>query len=76
MKESIPCNCFHSIKDHKDFGNGEFPFMAWCIFSEYGACPCDSWTPMTNLEYLDYKYGQMDSKSSNKGNENISKRSR
>lgn len=45
----IPCNCGHSREDHSAY---------WCIFSEYGLCPCDHWIPMTNLEFLEYKYVQ------------------
>lgn len=54
----IPCNCFHLMDDHKDLGEGEIPFITWCRYSEDGLCPCDYFVPMTNLEYLQYKYDQ------------------
>lgn len=58
--DSLPCNCFHSKEDHKDLGTGrgEGEFRTWCIYSEHGQCPCDCYTPMTNLEYLEFKAEQ------------------
>lgn len=51
----IPCNCYHSRADHKDLGGQQGHFWTWCRYSEVGQCPCDYFTPMTNLEYLEYE---------------------
>lgn len=52
----IPCNCYHQKKDHKDLGtNEDGEFISWCVWSEIGQCPCDYFTPMDNLEYLEWK---------------------
>lgn len=51
----IPCNCYHSREDHKDLASKpEQEFRSWCRYSEIGQCPCDYFTPMTNLEYVEY----------------------
>ena len=50
----IPSNCFHAKEDHKDLGI-EDEFITWCQYSEIGQCPCDYFTPMGNLEYLEWK---------------------
>lgn len=75
MTDQIPCNCYHSAADHKDLGTHTQYFPTWCIYSETGQCPCDYYTQMSNIEFLEWKYeqGQLDSKPSNKGNENISR---
>ena len=53
---NLPCNCFHLKEDHKDIGtNEEGIFLTWCRYSEIGQCPCDYYTPMENLEYLEWK---------------------
>lgn len=53
----VPCNCFHMRADHKDLGNNEFgDFLTWCKYSEIGQCPCDYFTVMDNLEYLEWEY--------------------
>lgn len=49
---SILCNCYHAKEDHKQLDLG---FYTWCRYSEYGQCPCDCYTPMENLEYLEWK---------------------
>lgn len=69
MKEKVKhllCNCYHAYEDHKNLGSIETyqhgilvedrPAISWCIFSEFGQCPCDIFTEMTNLEYLEYLY--------------------
>lgn len=58
MIRSIPCNCYHSAEDHINLNDGEMPFFSWCRYSEIGQCPCDYFSPMTNLQYLEYKYDQ------------------
>jgi len=51
----IPCNCYHSKADHKDLSSdGQEHFWTWCRYSEIGQCPCDYFTPMGNLEYLEW----------------------
>jgi hypothetical protein len=30
-------------------------FRGWCVYSEYGQCPCDQYMPMDNLEFLEWK---------------------
>ena len=58
------CNCYHLKQDHVTgyfAEDGNFPNLEstrWCIYSETGNCPCDWYTPMTNLEYLEYQYDQ------------------
>jgi hypothetical protein len=55
--ESLPCNCCHSKEDHHFFTGDDGiadKFYAWCRYSEDGQCPCDRYTSMTNLEYLEY----------------------
>lgn len=52
--ESLTCNCFHERSDHRQ---REIGFFMWCLFSEYGQCPCDCYTPMDNLEWLEWKSG-------------------
>jgi hypothetical protein len=54
----ILCNCFHSKLDHhilEVYDTGAQTLFGWCVYSEYGQCPCDSFTPMDNLEYLEYE---------------------
>jgi hypothetical protein len=54
----LPCNCCHSKAEHHVFSRYDDianRFYSWCMYSEYGACPCDAYTPMTNLEYLEFK---------------------
>jgi len=53
----MPCNCYHSREDHRDNSKyaGGIEMYGWCLFSEYGQCPCDRYTPMDNLEYLEWK---------------------
>lgn len=48
----FPCLCGHSLMDHKEF---ELGFHGWCRYSEYRECPCDVFTVMNNLEYLEYE---------------------
>jgi hypothetical protein len=50
----IPCNCFHTKADHKNLGDPDAEFLTWCRYSEIGQCACDYFTPMGNLEYLEY----------------------
>jgi hypothetical protein len=52
----IPCNCYHVKADHHNLGvkHGE-DFITWCRYSEVGQCPCDCYTQMSNLEYLEYE---------------------
>lgn len=69
-KVHLPCNCYHSYEDHKNLGNIETyehgilvedrPAISWCIWSETGQCPCDIYSSMTNLEYLEYLYNKKD----------------
>lgn len=47
----LPCNCYHSKEDHMQRQPG---FYMWCRYSETGQCPCDFYTPMDNLEYLEH----------------------
>ena len=58
---ALPCNCYHSKEDHKIFTNDDSyldpDFRGWCIYSEVGQCPCDIYTPMSNLEFLEWKSG-------------------
>lgn len=49
--ELIPCNCYHSQADHTQL---ELGFYTWCRYSEYGQCPCDCYTAMDNLAYLEW----------------------
>lgn len=65
MINDIPCNCYHPKADHKDLGDRFDEFTAWCKWSENGLCPCDYFTPLNNLEFLEYKYdrNKLDSKS-------------
>jgi len=54
----IPCNCFHSKADHKNLGTmDDQPFYTWCRYSEIGQCPCDYFTEMDNLMYLEFMSG-------------------
>jgi len=46
------CNCYHDMKDHKQL---ELGFYTWCRYSEVGQCPCDRFTQIDNLSYLEYK---------------------
>jgi hypothetical protein len=55
MGNEFPCNCYHFREDHMD---KELNHLTYCRYSEYGQCPCDYYTPMTNLEFLEFKYGQ------------------
>ena len=61
-KAHLLCNCFHSFEDHYripycEEGNRQVQnLITWCRYSEYGQCPCDTYTSMTNLEYLEYLY--------------------
>jgi hypothetical protein len=56
---NLPCNCYHAKEEHKVFNNDDMEldpdFRGWCIYSEYGQCPCDMYTPMDNLAYLEWK---------------------
>jgi len=47
----LPCNCYHTKLDHHVI---EEDFASWCVWSEVGQCPCDSYTPMDNLQYLEH----------------------
>lgn len=51
------CNCYHAKDDHHTVDD-DGKFYTWCRYSEVGQCPCDRYTSMTNLEYLEYEYGQ------------------
>lgn len=61
----LPCNCFHAKEDHHpiiDCGydvkagqRASMVFYTWCRYSETGQCPCDAYTSMTNLEFLEWK---------------------
>ena len=58
MTESIPCNCYHSKLDHhilETYDNGTQTLFGWCRYSEIGQCPCDCFTRMDNLAYLEWK---------------------
>ena len=63
MNNNLICNCWHSYADHKSiidiWGLGQTG-KTWCIYSEYGQCPCDYYTSMTNLEYLEWRYNKND----------------
>lgn len=69
-KVHLLCNCFHTYEDHKTLGSIETyergilidvnPAMAWCIWSETGQCPCDFFTEMNGLEYLEHLYNNKD----------------
>ncbi len=52
--KAFPCNCGHSVEDHlHDYGNIGMDF-GWCIFSEFGQCPCDNYIAMDNLEFVEW----------------------
>jgi len=59
---SLPCNCGHSKEEHKltriplPGESKDFLSLRWCIYSEFGKCPCDYYTEMNNLEYLEWCY--------------------
>lgn len=47
------CNCYHDKKDHHVIDD-DGAFYTWCAYSEVGQCPCDAYTPMDNLQYLEH----------------------
>ena len=61
-KKSNICNCYHSKEDHVRMINlnpkaTRKRIIGWCRYSEYGQCPCDVFTEISNLEFLEYKHG-------------------
>lgn len=63
MTTDIPCNCFHPREDHKQFSADDRianDFYSWCRYSEIGQCPCDAFTLMDNLAYLEWKVVECD----------------
>lgn len=51
----IPCNCYHVKGDHKIVAMFSYDQkILWCRYSEIGQCPCDRYTEMDNLEYLEW----------------------
>ncbi len=61
MTNELPCNCFHNKEDHLPIPDNYISksvYHRWCVYSEIGQCPCDYYTQMDNLEYLEWEDGQ------------------
>lgn len=49
----FPCNCGHSRMEHTHIPGD---CITYCKRQWSRECACDTFTPLSNLEYIEYKY--------------------